>query len=458
MLVVLLSAWFMAQFDYFVVNVAAPSFQRDLHAGPAALQLIIGGYAFCYAAGMITGGRLGDMLGHRRMFVIGVLAFAATSLLCGLAASPAELIIARLAQGLAGAIMVPQVLAVITTSFPPDERARAIGWYGVAGGIASVAGQVLGGWLLSADLLGLGWRVIFYINVPVGSIAAIAAARVLPPHDNSKKASLDIPGAVGIAVTLGLILVPLTLGRTEHWPPWTWACLVGSVPAALLVVAWQRSLRRRGGQPVLETALFRYPSFSAGAAAIVGFMAYFATFVFVLTLLLQDHFGLSAFRAGLAFAPIGACFAVAAITGRWLVARYGTGVVLLGSGLTVAGLIVFTLSPGLPAIIIAGAVISIGNGLVMPELIGAGLTEVRPAQAGIGAGMLTTAQQFAGSAGVTIIGSVFFAVLASNGYQAATRVSMLINLVLVLTVAALVAFIAARAHADAAGAIRPDVS
>jgi predicted MFS family arabinose efflux permease len=398
---------------------------------------------------MITGGRLGDMLGHRKMFVIGVLAFAVTSLLCGLAASPIELIVARLAQGGAGAMMVPQVLAVITTSFPPDERARAIGWYGVAGGIAAVAGQVLGGWLLSADILGLGWRVIFYINVPVGAIAAIAAARMLPGHDNSKKPSLDIPGAAGIAVTLGLILVPLTLGRTQHWPPWTWACMAGSVPAALLVVGWQRSLRRRGGQPVLETSLFRYPSFSAGAAAIVAFSAYFATFVFVLTLLLQDHFGLSAFRAGLAFAPIGGCFALTAITGRRLVARYGSGIVLLGSGLTVAGLIVFTLDPGLPAIIIAGSVLSAGNGLVMPDLIGAGLTEVRPAQAGIGASMLTTAQQFAGSAGVTVIGSVFFAVLDSDGYQAAARVSTLINLALVLAVAALVAFIAAHARREA---------
>jgi EmrB/QacA subfamily drug resistance transporter len=444
MLAVLLSAWFMAQFDYFVVNVAAPSFQRDLHAGPAALQLIIGGYAFCYAAGMITGGRLGDMLGHRRMFVGGVLAFAVTSLLCGLAASPAELIVARLAQGLAGAMMVPQVLAVITTSFPPAERARAIGWYGVAGGIASVAGQVLGGWLLSADILGLGWRVIFFINVPVGAIAAVIAARVLPSSDNSKKASLDIPGAAGIALTLGLVLVPLTLGRTEHWPAWTWACLAASVPAALVTASWQRTLRRRGGQPVLETPLFRYPSFSAGLAAIVAFMGYFATFVFVLTLLLQDHFGLSAFRAGLSFAPLGICFAVTAIAGRWLSARYGAGIVLVGSALTVAGLLVFTMSPGLPAVIVAGSVISTGNGLVMPELIGAGLTEVRPDQAGIGAGMLTTAQQFAGSAGVTVIGSVFFAVLG-EGYPAATRVAMLINVALVVMVAALVAFIAIHA-------------
>ncbi|GAA3465640.1 hypothetical protein GCM10018965_001920 [Nonomuraea roseola] len=218
---VLLAAWFMAQFDFFVVNVAAPAFERELHADAAALELIVGGYAFAYAGGMITGGRLGDQYGHRRLFVVGVLAFTAASLLCGLAATPLQLIVARLLQGLAGAVMVPQVLAVITATFPAGARARALAWYGAAGGLGSLAGQVLGGLLLHADVLGLGWRVIFLVNLPVGLVTALLAWRLLPGHESRAAVRLDPLGALGIAFTLGLVLVPLALGRTEGWPLWT---------------------------------------------------------------------------------------------------------------------------------------------------------------------------------------------------------------------------------------------
>src|SRR4051812_15052738 len=148
----------MALFDFFVVNIAAPSLERDLHAGPAALELVVGGYAFTYASGMVTGGRLGDLFGHRRLFLAGMAAFTLASLLCGLAQTPGQLVTARLLQGLTGAAMVPQVLALITGIFPVEERPRAMGWFGVTIGIGSVAGQVLGGLLLDADLFGLGWR------------------------------------------------------------------------------------------------------------------------------------------------------------------------------------------------------------------------------------------------------------------------------------------------------------
>src|ERR1700754_3448398 len=158
MLAVLLSAWFLAQFDFFVVNVAAPTLQRELGAGPPALELIVSGYAFAYGAGMITGGRLGDRFGYRRMFATGLLAFTVASLLCGMAMNPAQLVAARLLQGRAAALMVPQVLALITSAVAPQDRPRALGWYGAAGGIGSIAGQVLGGLLLQIDVLGLGWR------------------------------------------------------------------------------------------------------------------------------------------------------------------------------------------------------------------------------------------------------------------------------------------------------------
>jgi MFS family permease len=218
MLPVVLMAMFMAGFDIWVVNVAAPSLQRDLHVSDAALQLIVGGYAFMYASGMVTGGRLGDLLGYRRMFMIGVASFATASLLCGLAQSPAELVTARLLQGLTGAAMVPQVLALITAIFPVSERSRALSWFGVTIGLSFVSGQILGGLLLQANVLGLTWRPIFLVNVPVGALALIAAVLVVPRAGGQRRPRLDPVGALGVSAALALALVPLTLGHDEGWP------------------------------------------------------------------------------------------------------------------------------------------------------------------------------------------------------------------------------------------------
>ncbi|WP_200823864.1 MFS transporter [Nonomuraea solani] len=445
-LAILLSAWFMAQFDFFVVNVAAPSIERDLHAGPAALELIVGGYAFTYAAGMITGGRLGDRYGSKRMFVWGVAAFTIASLLCGIAADPIQLVAARLLQGLAGAVMVPQVLATISAAFPPEERGRAIGWYGAAGGLGSIAGQVLGGLLLTADVLGLGWRIIFLVNLPIGLALVPLAAWLLPEVETARRARLDLPGAAGLAAALALVLVPLGLGNSLGWPVWTWICLAVSIPVFVLTWRRQRTLGARGGQPVLDLELLKVHSYLAGVGAIVAFMAYFAAFMFTLTLLLQGGFGLTAFQAGLAFAPMGVLFSITSLLGTRLVRRYGLVVVMVGGTITALGLglLVITVGEGLPYVMAAMILIGAGNGLVLPQLIGAALVEVAPHQAGIGSGILSTAQQFAGAGGVAVIGAVFFATAGSTTASAqhvlAMRYSAAIDLALVLVVIATVAY------------------
>ncbi|HUZ25517.1 MAG TPA: MFS transporter [Streptosporangiaceae bacterium] len=200
---------------FFVVNVAAPSLRADLHASDGALQLIVGGYAFAYAAGLVTGGRLCDLFGYRRLFVAGMTGFALSSLACSLARSPDQLVAARLAQGVTAAAMLPQVLALITATVPAPSRPRAIGWYGVPSGLGAIAGQVLGGALITADLAGLGWRAIFLVNVPVGAVAAILAWRMLPTPPRRQRPGLDPLGAIGAATTVGAVLVPLTVGRSE---------------------------------------------------------------------------------------------------------------------------------------------------------------------------------------------------------------------------------------------------
>jgi len=232
MLPVILTATFMALFDFFVVNVAAPSLERDLHASSSELQLVVGGYAFSYATGLITGGRLGDLFGYRRLFMGGMAGFALASLLCGLAQNPTELIVARLIQGFAGAAMVPQVLSLITNTFTPVERPRALGYFGMTVGAGSVAGQVIGGLLLQADVFNLGWRSIFLVNVPIGAVAIVLAARLLPHTRSEVRPRLDMFGALTVSASLALALIPLVMGQSQGWPAWCWVSLA-LVPPSL---------------------------------------------------------------------------------------------------------------------------------------------------------------------------------------------------------------------------------
>ncbi|MEU6994510.1 MFS transporter [Streptomyces sp. NPDC046465] len=442
---VLLSAMFIVQFDFFVVNVAAPSLESDLHAGAGMLELVVGGYAFAFASGMITGGRLGDIYGHRRLFVIGMAAFGISSLLCGITATPGQLVAARLVQGAAGALMVPQVLAVITAHFSAAAKPRAIAGYGMASGLGSIAGQVLGGGLLELHLFVPGWRLIFLINVPVCAVAAVLAARHLPGPVPRRNVGLDPVGAVGVSLALVLVLLPLSLGRTEGWPVWSWICMGAAVPVAVGTLFWERALTRGPGSPVLDLTLFRSSSFSSGMVAGIAFQLYFGSFMFTLTLLLQSGLDLGPLGAGLVFAPMGVLFAGSSLLGRRLADRFGTSVLIAGSAVTAAGLLFLAgllhtsaQDIGVPLVIGCLCLVGFGNGLVLPALIGAALVEVRPEKAGVASGVLTTTQQFASSAGVAVVGATFFGMLGARpapaDYARAMTGSAVIDLVLVVAV------------------------
>jgi EmrB/QacA subfamily drug resistance transporter len=427
MLPVLLAAMFMAQFDLYVVNVAAPSLQHDIHAGQAALELIVAGYGFTYASGLVTGGRLGDLVGSRAMFLWGTLAFTLASLLCGLAQNPGELVAARLLQGLTGAAMVPQVLAVITSVFPPAERSRALAWFGVTVGVGAVAGQVLGGALLQVDVLGLGWRVIFLVNVPIGLVAQLFAQRLLPRRaPSANRPKLDPLGAVGVSVSLALALVPLVLGRTEGWPVWTWISLVASVPVMVLTLWWERSLARRDGQPLLDLALFSNRVFSRGLIVCLGTFGAFFSFMFALTLVLQTGLGLTPLQAGFTFCPLGLAFAAASIASPRMAGRHGARLVTTGTAVAAVGVAILLIDLHLSgshtdALRLVGPMILIGlgNGLAVPALTGSVLAGARTVQAGAAAGVLTTSQQFSSAAGVAGIGSIFFQAVGTGHGPAA---------------------------------------
>ena len=446
---VILVAMFMAMFDYFVVNVAASSLQHDLHTGDAALELIVGGYGFAYASGLITGGRLGDLHGHRRLFVLGMALFAVSSLLCGIAPNGWALVAFRILQGGTAALMVPQVLALINTMFPPEERAKAMSAFGATIGLGSVAGQVLGGVLLDANLFGWGWRSIFFINVPIGAVAVLLAIRWLPKHEPTHRPKLDPIGALGISLALALVLVPITLGRPEGWPLWTFVSMAAAIPVLVATLRYENRLHARDGQPVLDTHMVRERVFAAGMVISGGYLAFFAGFMLCLTLLLQDGLGLSPLRAGLAFAPLGIAFGLSSfLLARRVAARIGNRVIVLGAVLSFLGLATtlavlawqgshvtaLELIPG-------GVLIGLGNGMAIPSMIGAVLSSgIEPHKAGMAAGVLTTAQQFGNAVGATVLGTIFFSVLGSGvhltNFVSAMETSSWVGLAIVVVVLA----------------------
>jgi EmrB/QacA subfamily drug resistance transporter len=467
LLPVTLAAVVVYGFDTNVVNVALPALQHELGAGPVALELVVGGYAFTYAAGLVTGGRLGDLLGHRRMFLVGLAAFTTASVLCGLAGTATELVLARVLQGLAAAAMVPQVLALITTNFAGRERLRALAWFGVSGAMSGVLGQVMGGLLLVADVFGLGWRALFLLNLPIGAVVYALAHRVLPHVTPARRARFDPVGVVAVSGALALALTPLIVGRAEGWPWWTLALLVASVPATALALAYERRLARRGGDPVLDLTLFAHRTFTAGLGVAVAFMAFFGSSIFVTSLLLQNGLGLSPLEAGLAFVPFCLLGVVAPLLGGRLVAALGPAAVIrIGCAIDAAAIVLLATllstdggAVAVPWLVTGLALIGLGNTLVLPTYLGVALSAVRPDQAGAASGTLNTTQQFAGATGLAVIGTVFFTVLGADPhasrYADAAATTLWIDLALVAAMAALTALLPRREPSDGALRIPP---
>src|SRR6516162_5722784 len=227
-LAVVLTGQFMAVLDASVVNVAAPSIHASLHTSGAGLQLVIAGYVITYAVLLVTGARLGDIIGHRRMFLSGLVLFTLASLGCGLAVSTGMLVTLRFLQGAGAAAMIPQVLSLIQRSYTGPARARPMRLYATVLAGAAVAGQVVGGVLVGADLLGSTWRPVFLLNVPIGAVMLLAGLRVLPRGFGEPGRSLDLAGVATLTPAVLALILPLVLGQPEHWPVWGWACLAGS--------------------------------------------------------------------------------------------------------------------------------------------------------------------------------------------------------------------------------------
>lgn len=453
-LLVLLVATFMTALDLFIVNVAIPAVQSDLHTGAASIQWVVAGFGLAVATGLITAGRLGDIFGRRRIFMVGLALFTLTSAACGVAPTAGTLVAARVLQGLSAAMMSPQVLAILQSAYSGKAQARAFGLYGMTLGVGAVFGQLIGGLLIKADVLGVGWRACFLINVPIGLVALAAAPRVLAESRAPRRPRLDNTGvALSTSAVLALVL-PLIQGRAQGWPLWTWLSLAGSAALGTAFVAHQGRLGRRGGDPVLNTALFRRRGFAQGACAQLVFWTGQGSFFLVLALYLQAGRGLSALESGTVFLSIGGGYLVTSTAAHRISARMGAATVPTGALLMAAGLgglwaavhasgttgSLWELVPGL-------AVDGVGMGMVIAPLTHTALGTVPEELVGSASGAVATIQQIGGAFGIALIGIVFYDA-AGDGSPArfphAFGLGLAFLLTLELVLAALTATLAVR--------------
>ncbi len=416
-LAILLCGGFLPLLDFFIVNVALPTMDTTLRASAPMLQLVVAGYGVAYALMLVIGGRLGDAIGRRGLFAIGVAGFTLTSLACGLAPSIGALVALRVLQGMAAAMSQPQVLATIHATLDGHRRARAISLYAGMGGIAASAGQLLGGLLVQANIAGLSWRPIFLVNVPVGLAVLALCRRFVPVTRSPEPAGVDRLGTGLIAVALVALLVPLTEGRALGWPAWTWALFILAPVAAAAAIAVERRVERRGGAPLIAPSLVMLPSMRRGLVLVMPFFAAFGAFMFVFALAVQDGLHYSPLRSGIAIAPMTVAFLLGTLVAPALVARFGgrASAVALGAEVAVLSALAVQVARQWP---------HIGTFTMAPELVVAGfaqaiavvtlfrtvLTDVPRRLSGIGSGVLVTVQQAALALGVASLGSIYLSV------------------------------------------------
>jgi MFS family permease len=397
--------------DFFIVNVALPTIDDTLHASTATLELVVAGYGIAYALLMVLGGRLGDAFGRRRLFLTGLAAFTVTSLICGLAPTATVLVLARIAQGGAAALMLPQVLSTIQATTSGERRSRALGLFGAN---ASIIGQLLGGLLVTANVAGLEWRPIFLVNVPIGIAGLLLARRTVPETRVRNPIGVDVPGTALLAVSLLTLLVPLMEGGALGWPGWIWLVL-GAFPLAVTgFVLVERRAERAGRVPLLPPSVLRVPSMRNGLVLAVPFFLGFSGFMFVYAITLQVGLHLNALESGIALTPMAVGALSASLGSSRLVTRLGRRSIPLGlavQGLGIAVLIgsVLLAWPDLgPLALAPGMVITgLGQGLAMVTLFRVVLSQVPVDRAGVGSGALATTQQTSLALGVATLGTLF---------------------------------------------------
>ncbi|MCB8837228.1 MFS transporter [Aurantimonas sp. VKM B-3413] len=451
-LAVLLLAGFMNLIDVTIVNVAIPSLRDDLGATSSQIEWVVAAYIIAFALGLLPFGRLGDIVGRKRMFLMGVSGFTLCSLLCGMSPTIGILVVARALQGLTGAMMMPQVLALVQVTFPPEERGFAFSFFGVTAGLASVAGPLAGGALISADIYDLAWRPIFLVNLPVGLFAIAAGWTLIPTTEGGRREPLDFVGILLAAAAIFSVVIPLVEGREFGWPLWCFALLATSLPLAAGFIAWERRRERRGTTQLLPVKLMENRHFLLGLAMTSALFAGIPGFFFVVAIFLQVGFDYSPLQSGLATVPFPVGVLIASlISGRFgsrmAKARLIVGPLILAAGMAILYAVVGGVTDSvshwslLPPLFLCG----LGMGITVAPLFATILMVVETRDAGSGSGMLQSFQQIGGALGVAIVGEIFFGTLGGQtashaGYRDAFEAALVYQIAIFL----ILAFLASR--------------
>ncbi|MFI5557310.1 MFS transporter [Streptomyces sp. NPDC051738] len=411
---VLLAGAFLPIMDFFITNVALPSIDASLHASASSLELVIAGYGVAYATLLVLGGRLGDRYGRRRVFLGALVGFVLASLACGVASDVGVLIGARIVQGATAALLVPQVLATFHHVLEGERRARAVALYGATSGIAAVVGQLVGGLLVSADIAGTSWRPIFLVNVPLGVLVLVVAARVVPDTRSHHPVGIDLPGTVLFAATLTALLVPLTEGHSLGWPWWTWLSLALAVVLGGATYGVEKRAERRGEVPLLPPSVLGLPSMSRGLVMVFAFSVGFGAFMFVFALTVQNGLHADALHGGLAILPMALLFFAGSLLAPRVIGRYGRAALSAGAVVQLVGLalLVTVLVGNWPHVglwAMAGplALVGAGQSMLFAGLFRSVLADVPPHLGGVGSGVLITLQQSGLALGVATLGTLY---------------------------------------------------
>jgi EmrB/QacA subfamily drug resistance transporter len=421
-LVVVATAFVMDLLDSTIVNIGIPSIQSNLGASYASIQWLIAGYLLAFATLLVTGGRMGDVFGYKKLFMVGVAGFTVASLLSGLAWSPEILIATRVLQGAMAALMVPQVTSMMQIMYKPSERGAINGLFGALGGLSASLGPVIGGLLIQANIFGLDWRPIFLINVPVGIVALILAVKYLPNGKSPHPLRLDVVGTVLLVATLTLLIYPLIQGRELDWPTWSFVLMVAAAPMLAIFIWWQRFKDKKDGSALIPPSLFHHRSVGYGLAVNLTFEAAMLGYFLTFGLFTQIGLGFTPIHAALTGLPlaVGITFSMIAF-GQTLIPKLGRKAIIFGASMMATGIGITTwvfFQNGIDTnsfqLIPGQLIMGIGMGWVFGALYAAVLNGVDTKHAGAASGTLNAVQQIGGSIGIAVIGVVFFGALTSG--------------------------------------------
>jgi EmrB/QacA subfamily drug resistance transporter len=449
-LLVILTAPLLYVIDIFIINIAIPTIKSSLRATDSEIQLIIAAYLLGSAAFLITGGRAGDYLGRKKVFFWGMFFFTLTSCLCGLCQTALQLDLARFFQGVSSAFMVTQSIALIQVLFPaPKERAKAIGWYGITLSIAAIIGQILGGYLAQTYFRIEGWRLIFFINVPVGILSLWAIKKFLAETPKETGVKFDYKGAGILTLCLGALIYAITEGREQGWPAWSIGLLALSLLLVLLFIKDQTLKARHKKGLLVELHLFKQREFNMGLLAVLFHFMLHTAYLLMIAVYLQNGLGISALQCGMYFIPHALLFMLSSVIASGILVRYGKKVLQAGLIIIffsfVLQLFYFTTAPNMFVSISLIGIYGLGNGLVLPFLLNIVLNNVPPYQAGMASGIFSTFQQTASALGVSITGGIFYSLAGKDntpqGYALALHCGLEANLVCLFIVAVMLYFV-----------------